>query len=62
VRLPEAADLKAVNSKLLKAGFIGGYDLGTAYPELKGHMLIAVTERRSKDEIDRFVRELEACV
>jgi glycine dehydrogenase subunit 1 len=62
VRLPEAADLKAVNSKLLKAGFIGGYDLGEAYPELKGHMLIAVTERRTKDEIDRFVSQLEACL
>ncbi len=62
VRLPEAADLKAVNSKLLKAGFIGGYDLGEAYPELKGHMLIAVTERRTKDEIDRFVSVLEACL
>lgn len=62
VRLPEAADLKTVNSKLLKAGFIGGYDLGEAYPELKGHMLIAVTERRTKDEIDRFVSVLEACL
>jgi glycine dehydrogenase subunit 1 len=62
VRLPEAADLKAVNSKLLKAGFIGGYDLGEAYPELKGHMLIAVTERRTKDEINRFVSLLEACL
>lgn len=61
VRLPEDTDLKAVNSKLLKAGFIGGCDLGTAYPELKGHMLIAVTERRTKDEIDRFIGELEAC-
>ncbi|HTG68378.1 MAG TPA: aminomethyl-transferring glycine dehydrogenase subunit GcvPA [Candidatus Udaeobacter sp.] len=62
VRLPEAADLKAVNSKLLKAGFIGGYDLGEEYHELKGHMLIAVTERRTKDEIDRFVSQLEACL
>ncbi|KRE32549.1 aminomethyl-transferring glycine dehydrogenase subunit GcvPA [Paenibacillus sp. Soil522] len=62
VRMPEAADLKAVNSKLLKAGFIGGYDLGEAYPELKGHMLFAVTERRTKDEIDRFVSVLEACL
>lgn len=62
VRLPGAANLKDVSSKLLKAGFIGGYDLGEAYPELEGHMLIAVTERRTKDEIDRFVSLLEACL
>ncbi|XEC95919.1 aminomethyl-transferring glycine dehydrogenase subunit GcvPA [Paenibacillus tarimensis] len=60
VKLPEETNIKVLNAKLLKAGFIGGYDLGAAYPELQGHMLIAVTERRTKDEIDRFVRELEA--
>ncbi|QYR22970.1 aminomethyl-transferring glycine dehydrogenase subunit GcvPA [Paenibacillus sp. sptzw28] len=63
VRLPESADVQAVNAKLLRAGYIGGYDLGAAYPELQGHMLIAVTERRTKDEIDSFIRELEeACI
>lgn len=62
VKLPEGTDVKALNAKLLKAGYIGGYDLGTAYPELAGHMLIAVTERRTKNEIDGFIRELEACL
>ncbi|WP_188453673.1 aminomethyl-transferring glycine dehydrogenase subunit GcvPA [Virgibacillus oceani] len=46
------------NEKLLKKGFIGGYDLEQAYPELHGHMLIAVTEIRTKEEIDTFVKEL----
>ncbi|OXS60382.1 glycine dehydrogenase (aminomethyl-transferring) [Cohnella sp. CIP 111063] len=60
VKLPEGADIGAVNGKLLKAGFIGGCDLGAAYPELKGHLLIAVTERRTRDEIESFFREMEA--
>lgn len=63
VKLPESTDVQAVNAKLLRAGYIGGYDLGAAYSELQGHMLIAVTERRTKDEIDSFIRELEeACI
>lgn len=49
-----------VNKALLAAGIIGGYDLGRTYPELAGHMLVAVTELRSKQEIDTLVQELEA--
>lgn len=49
-----------VNKALLAAGIIGGYDLGRDYPELDGHMLIAVTELRSKQEIDTLVQEMEA--
>ncbi len=49
-----------VNKALLSSGIIGGYDLGRTYPELAGHMLIAVTELRSKQEIDTLVQELEA--
>ncbi|MET3289829.1 UNVERIFIED_CONTAM: glycine dehydrogenase subunit 1 [Brevibacillus sp. OAP136] len=49
-----------VNKALLDAGIIGGYDLGKAYPELAGHMLVAVTELRTKQEIDAFAQELEA--
>lgn len=63
VKLPDGApDIKTINARLLEKGFLGGYDLGEAYPELKGHMLVAVTEQRTKDEIDAFVRELEAAV
>jgi glycine dehydrogenase subunit 1 len=47
-----------VNKQLLEKGIIGGFDLGKVYPELKNHMLIAVTELRTKEEIDRFVKEL----
>ena len=49
-----------VNKKLLAAGIIGGYDLGLDYPELSQHTLIAVTELRTKEEIDTLAAELEA--
>lgn len=52
------SSVKEVNKQLLKKGMIGGYDLGKTYPELTNHMLIAVTEIRSKEEIDLFVKEL----
>lgn len=47
-----------VNESLLEKGIVGGYNLELAYPELKGHMLVAVTEIRTKEEIDTFVKEL----
>lgn len=59
IKLPDHTSMEDVQSKLLAAGFIGGYDLGREYPELSGHMLIAVTERRSKEEIDEFKAVLE---
>ncbi|WP_145150145.1 aminomethyl-transferring glycine dehydrogenase subunit GcvPA [Paenibacillus xylanexedens] len=59
IKLPQGTDVDALQLKLLDAGFIGGYELGRDYPELAGHMLIAVTERRSKEEIDEFARALE---
>ncbi|GAA0852973.1 aminomethyl-transferring glycine dehydrogenase subunit GcvPA [Bifidobacterium pullorum subsp. gallinarum] len=62
VKLPEGTNIKELNSKLLGAGYIGGYDLGVSYPELQGCMLIAVTERRTKEEIDQFIGELEAII
>jgi glycine dehydrogenase subunit 1 len=50
--------VQEVNKKLLEKGIIGGYDLGRDYPELEQHMLIAVTELRTKEEIDTFAEEL----
>lgn len=49
-----------INQKLLEKGFIGGYDLGRDNPNWAGHMLVAVTEVRTKDEIDTFAKELGA--
>ncbi|MGG3561004.1 aminomethyl-transferring glycine dehydrogenase subunit GcvPA [Neobacillus rhizosphaerae] len=50
--------VKELNQKLLQKGIIGGYDLGRDYTDLVNHMLIAVTEQRSKEEIDTLVKEL----
>lgn len=48
-----------INRKLLEQKIVGGYDLGRDYPELAGHMLLAVTEMRTKEEIDSLVQGLE---
>ena len=50
--------VKEINRQLLQKGLIGGYDLGRNYPELAGHMLVCVTELRTKEEIDTLVKEL----
>ncbi|QNG61250.1 aminomethyl-transferring glycine dehydrogenase subunit GcvPA [Bacillus sp. PAMC26568] len=50
--------VKEVNAQLIEKGIIGGFDLGRVYPEFENHMLVAVTELRTKDEIDLFVKEL----
>ena len=50
--------VKEINEALLTKGFIGGYDLSRDYPELLNHMLVAVTELRTKEEIDTLVKEL----
>jgi glycine dehydrogenase subunit 1 len=47
-----------VNAQLLEHGIIGGYDLGQDYPALKDHMLVAVTEMNSRQDIDTFVQVL----
>lgn len=47
-----------VNQMLLADRIIGGLDLGRFYPELVGHMLFAVTEMRTKEDIDRLVDRL----
>jgi glycine dehydrogenase subunit 1 len=57
VRCPRSID--EINRFLLEEWeIIGGYDLGRDYPHLKDHMLIAVTETNTKDEIDDLVAAL----
>ena len=47
-----------LNQHLLDRDIIGGYDLGQAYPELEGHMLLAVTELIHKEDIDDLAAAL----
>lgn len=53
------SSISAINRALLEIGMIGGYDLGRDFEQLENHMLIAVTELRTKEEIDEFVAEME---
>lgn len=56
LKLPKSYE--QCNEQLLQKGMIGGYHLGLTYPELEDHMLVAVTELRTKEEIDLFAYEL----
>jgi glycine dehydrogenase subunit 1 len=47
-----------VNAHLLAHDILGGYDLGQDYPALKNHLLIAVTEMNTKEDIDTLVEVL----
>ncbi|HHY12484.1 MAG TPA: aminomethyl-transferring glycine dehydrogenase subunit GcvPA [Firmicutes bacterium] len=52
-------DAGKVVDALLEKGIIAGYPLGRSYPELKDHLLIAVTEKRTRQEMDDLVAGLE---
>lgn len=43
-----------VNKTLLDKGIMGGYDLEKDYRQCKNSMLICVTEKRTKEEIDKL--------
>jgi glycine dehydrogenase subunit 1 len=45
----ELPDVQRANEALLEAGIVGGLDLGN------GAMLVAVTEKRTREELDAFV-------
>jgi glycine dehydrogenase subunit 1 len=46
-----------LNARLLKDGILGGYDLGRSYHELAGGWLVAVTEKRSREEIETLAEK-----
>ncbi|OLN22992.1 glycine dehydrogenase (aminomethyl-transferring) [Domibacillus antri] len=50
-----------MNKALLEQGMIGGFDLGMDYG-MNQHMLIAVTEQRTKEEIDQFIAVMEEII
>jgi glycine dehydrogenase subunit 1 len=57
VKLP--GDPTVLNRKLIEKNILGGVNLGLYYPELKNTMIFAFTEKRTREEIDTLVRELE---
>ena len=56
IETPLALDL--INKKLFENKILNIFDLGRYYPELKNNMLVCVTEKRTKDEIERLVNAL----
>jgi glycine dehydrogenase subunit 1 len=56
VRCPQPVAI--VNEILLDHDILGGYDLSQDYPKLNNHMLVAVTEMNSKEDIDLLVETL----
>jgi glycine dehydrogenase subunit 1 len=52
-------DPHQINEYLLDEGVLGGLPLGDFYPELQNQMLIAVTEKNSKESIDLLCELLE---
>jgi glycine dehydrogenase subunit 1 len=47
-----------VNAKLLRHDILGGFDCARLFPGEKNTLLVAVTERNTKENIDFFVEEL----
>jgi len=48
------------HSRLLEEKIVAGISLETYYPELRNHYLFCVTETKSKEDIDRLVKELKS--
>jgi glycine dehydrogenase subunit 1 len=52
------AEVPILLQGLLERGIMGGIHLGEFYPELRDCILVAVTEKTSRAQMDRFVQEL----
>ncbi len=52
-------DSSKVLSELYNKNMLGGYELGKDYKELENGLLIAVTEKRTKEEIDKLASAME---
>ncbi|MEK6796430.1 MAG: aminomethyl-transferring glycine dehydrogenase subunit GcvPA [Spirochaetota bacterium] len=55
-------DASALVGALMKKGIAAGIPLGMFYPDMKNDVLVAVTEKRSKEEIDDFVSAVRGAV
>jgi len=57
VHLPK--DASSVVAAMMKKGFAAGFPLGRYYPGMERYLLVAVTEKRTKEEIDRYAKALQ---
>ncbi|HHW31448.1 MAG TPA: aminomethyl-transferring glycine dehydrogenase subunit GcvPA [Clostridiaceae bacterium] len=51
--------VKDINKELLNKKIIGGFEIEKDYPEFSDCMLLAVTEKRTKEEIDLMVETIK---
>jgi glycine dehydrogenase subunit 1 len=57
VLLPKNAD--EVVGKMLNKGFSAGFPLGRFYKGMDNYLLVTVTEKRTREEIEKFAKVLE---
>jgi glycine dehydrogenase subunit 1 len=57
-----AAPVDRVLDRCAERGIAAGYPLGRDYPEHEDGLLVAITERRSREQIDALAEALEAAV
>jgi glycine dehydrogenase subunit 1 len=57
VQLPKSS--VEVISRMIDKGFEAGFPLGRYYKGMENYMLVAVTEKRTREEIDMFAKTLE---
>lgn len=57
IRCPKSVE--EINNKLRKEGILGGFDLSKVNDKLENTMLVAVTENRTMEDIEKFVRIME---
>jgi glycine cleavage system P protein (glycine dehydrogenase) subunit 1 len=64
VRLPgaSAAAIEAILDRCARQGIAAGYPLAREYPEYEDCLLVAITERRSREQIDRLAEVLGRAV
>lgn len=55
-------DPAAIRDRLIDQGILAGLPLGQYYPELSNCLLVAVTETRTKAQIDQFAEALKAAL
>ena len=60
VHLPK--DASEVIAAMMKKGFAAGFALGRYYPGMERYLLVAVTEKRTKEQIDCYAKALEQVI
>ncbi len=58
IKLP--ADSSEIVGKMIDKGFAAGFPLGRYYGDRKNQLLVAVTEKRTREEIKAFANAMEA--